>query len=394
MRIFISAGEPSGDLHGANFIRAFRQRNPSATFIGFGGERMEAAGCRLLYPLCQLAVMWFARVLAQAHVFLSLLSQADRFFRHHRPDAVVLIDYPGFHWWLARRAHFHGIPVFYFVPPQLWGWAGWRVEKMRRFVDHVLCSLPFEEAWYHERGVAAQYVGHPFFDELPRQRLDTNFLAEQRADPGPIIGLLPGSRNQEVERNLTTLFRAAGRIHAERPDARFLVACFKSSQRDHVAAYLQKHDPVGSLPVTLHVGRTPEIMELARACVAVSGSVGLELLYRGKPTVVVYRIGRIDLKVCNWFKTSPYISLVNLLAGKEIFPEYLSDRCEAEAVSRHILGWLNDRAAYAAVCGELAALREQVARPGACARAAESVLAILSQNSSAPRPMLPVKISA
>jgi len=104
-----------------------------------------------------------ARPRACSHV-LDLLSRADRYFRQHRPDAVVLIDYPGFNWWLARRAHFHGIPVFYFVPPQLWGWGGWRIEKMRRWVDHVLCSLPFEEGWYKARGVQAKYVGHPFFD--------------------------------------------------------------------------------------------------------------------------------------------------------------------------------------------------------------------------------------
>src|SRR5205085_10056990 len=111
MRIFLSAGEPSGDLHGANLVRTFRKLRSDVECVGFGGERMAEAGCRLLYPLCRLAVMWFARVLAHAPTFLQLLSRADRFFRHHRPDAVVLIDYPGFNWWLARRAHFHGIPV-------------------------------------------------------------------------------------------------------------------------------------------------------------------------------------------------------------------------------------------------------------------------------------------
>ena len=154
MRIFLCAGEPSGDLHGATLVRALRRLHPGVECVGFGGERMEAAGCRLLYPLCRLAVMWFLRVLAHAPTFLHLLSRADRYFRHRRPDAVVLIDYPGFNWWLARRAHFHGIPVFYFVPPQLWGWAGWRVRKMKRYVDHVLCTLPFEVDWYRERGRA------------------------------------------------------------------------------------------------------------------------------------------------------------------------------------------------------------------------------------------------
>jgi lipid-A-disaccharide synthase len=371
MRIFYCAGEPSGDLHGGNLIGSLRALDPTVECVGYGGARMEAAGCRLLYPLCRLAVMWVTRVLAHAPVFLGLISRADRYFRHHRPDAVVLVDFPGLNWWLARRAHFHGIPVFWFVPPQLWGWAGWRVGKMRRFVDHVFCALPFEETWYRDRGVSAEYVGHPYFDELTRQQLDRDFIAEQQARPGVVVGLLPGSRTQEVERNLPTLVRAAAAVHAERPDTRFLVACFKPSHRDMVAASLR----AGDVPIAAVSGRTAEVIQLARACVAVSGSVSLELLYRCKPTAVVYRVSPLDLLICRLLKTSPYISLVNLLAEKELFPEFLSDRCEAEIISRHVLRWLNDPVAYDETCGELAALRDRVATPGACERTARHLLA-------------------
>ena len=369
MRIFLCAGEPSGDLHGANLIRAMQHHRPDLDFVGFGGERMEAAGCRLLYPLCQLAVMFFLRVAMHAPTFLGLLSRADRYFRHHRPDAVVLIDYPGFNWWLARRAHFHGIPVFYFVPPQLWAWAGWRVQKMRRFVDHVLCSLPFEKAWYEERGVTAHFVGHPYFDELHRQRLDQTFL-DQHAGNASTVALLPGSRNQELTRNLPTLLEAASRIYRQRPDVRFLVANYKESQRQTTEAYLRGW----GLPIQTCVGRTPEIIRLARACMAVSGSVGMELLYHGTPSVVVYKISRLDLWVGKKFKTSPYISLVNLLAEKELFPEFLTDRCEAEAMAEHVLGWLNDDERYEAMRRELATLRQGVAQPGACDRTAQYIL--------------------
>jgi lipid-A-disaccharide synthase len=325
--------------------------------------------------------MWFARVLARAHVFLDLLSRADRYFRHRRPDAVILIDYPGFNWWIARRAHFHGIPVFYFVPPQLWGWGGWRVEKMRRWIDHVLCALPFEEQWYQSRGVAAHYIGHPYFDELPEQQLDVRFMAEQRENGGTIIGLLPGSRNQELENNLPTLLRAAGRIYAERPDARFFVACFKSDHQRIVDNYLDRLATTrsGAFPLQTCVGRTPEIIELAHSCIAVSGSVGLELLYRARPSVVLYRIGRVDLKVCNLFKTAPYISLVNMLAGKELFPEFLTDRCEAEAIARHVLHWLKEPKDYQQIRARLSDLRAQVGEPGACERAAKFVLAKIDE---------------
>lgn len=375
MRIFLSAGEPSGDLHGANLLRALRRRWPDAQCMGYGGERMAAAGCQLLYPLCDLSVMWFTRVLALAPLFLDLVSRTDRFFRHHRPDLVILIDYPGFNWWVARRAHFHGIPVVYFVPPQLWAWAGWRVHKMRKSVDLVLCSLPFEEEWYLQRMVAAKYVGHPYFDELSGQRLDMAFVARQQGHGATIVGLLPGSRTQEVERNLSTLVQTAGCIAAARPDTRFLVACFKRSHQERIDRYLDGRN----LPIETHVGRTPEIIHLSRACVAVSGSVGLELLFHAKPSVVVYGISKWDVQLCRWLKTTPFISLVNLLAEKEIYPEFLTNRCPADAIAGHVLHWLDDPAAYQAIRQELSALRQRVGLPGACDRAVEALDPLLER---------------
>jgi lipid-A-disaccharide synthase len=371
MRIFISAGEPSGDIHGSNLIRELKGRRPHLDIVGFGGERMAAAGAKLIFPLVHLAVMGLTRVLANIVSFLDVLSKADRFFRHHRPDAVVLIDYPGLHWWLARRARFHGIPVFYFVAPQLWAWAQWRVKKMRRLVDRVLSTLPFEDAWYRARGVSSEYIGHPFFDELPRQKLDAAFLAAERAKEGDIVALLPGSRNQEVERNLAMLVGAAREIHSARPGTRFLVASFKPSQQKMVDAYLRRYP---ELPIETHVGRTPEILELCKACVSVSGSVALEILYRKKPTVIVYRVGTLTLKFANWYRPIKYICLVNLLADKELFPEFLTDRNDAVAIAGHVRRWLDSPSTYRETVEELAALCRRVAVPGACGRAADAVL--------------------
>jgi lipid-A-disaccharide synthase len=374
MRIFLSAGEPSGDLHAANLVHALRARHPHLECVGFGGDRLAQGGCQLLYPLCDLAVVGFVRVLAHATSFLDLVSRADRYFRHQRPDAVVLIDFPGFNWWIARRAHFHGIPVYYFVPPQLWAWAPWRVKKMQRFVDHVLCTLPFEKAWYQERGVSAHYVGHPYFDELLEQSLDRRFLQEQRQRGGRLVALLPGSRNQEVARNWPMMARAAQRIFAERPDTRFLVASYKDAQRQSVEAQAR----ASNLPLETYVGRTPEIIHLAEACIAVSGSVGLELLWHGTPAAVCYQVSSLDLWLAGKLKTAPFISLVNLLAEKELFPEFLTDRSLHDEMAEQVLTWLNDGSRLQALRAELAALRQRVARPGACERTAEYILATLA----------------
>ena len=184
MHVFISTGEPSGDLHGGNLIRALRQRDPSLSAVGYGGPHMKSAGCDVLFPLTDLALMWFLRVGLNLHRFVALIRKANRYFREKKPDAVIVIDFPGFNWWIARRAHAHGIPVFYFVPPQLWAWAPWRISKMRKWVDHVLCSLPFEAEWYENRGVRATYVGHPFYDEIEGRVLDHDFIQEHQSVSG------------------------------------------------------------------------------------------------------------------------------------------------------------------------------------------------------------------
>ena len=220
MRIFFSVGEPSGDLHGSNLIRRFRKADPKIKCVGFGGPKMAEAGCDLHYDLTQKAVMFLTEVIGQLRFFFSLVDQADEYFSKHQVDAVVLIDYPGFNWWIAKKAKQRGIPVFYFGVPQMWAWAPWRVRKMRKFVDHALCKLPFEVQWFKDRNCKATYVGHPYFDQLDRQSYDGIFLKnhKQSRNGKRLITLLPGSRKQEVTGNLPTLIRSATHISAACPD--------------------------------------------------------------------------------------------------------------------------------------------------------------------------------
>jgi lipid-A-disaccharide synthase len=371
MKFFVSAGEPSGDLHGANLIAAIRSCQPDTQVLGFGGPMMAAAGAELLYPLTELALMGVRRVLRHVPTFFRLADLAERCFRARRPDAVVLIDYPGFNFVLARRAHDLGIPVYYFVPPQLWAWRRGRVRKVRRWCAGVLTALPFEDDWYRSRGVPTHYVGHPYFDELARQRPDAAFLRAERQKGGRVVALLPGSRNQEVAANAGMMLAAAGKIRAGRPDCRFLVAAFA----EHHAAAIRPAAAATGLPVEVHVGRTPEIIELADACVAVSGSVSLELMYRARPTVIVYRMGPLSLWLARRLVKLPFFTLVNLLAGEELFPEIATARDESDRIAGHVLGWLNDAARYGELTGRIAALRDRVAVPGACDRAAAFLLA-------------------
>jgi len=392
MKIFFSVGEPSGDLHGANLIHELRRRRPDCEFVGYGGPRMAAAGCSLHEDLTKLAVMWFARALVNIHKFWNLASRADRFFRHHRPDAVVLIDYPGFNWWIARRAKAHGIPVFYYGAPQLWAWGGWRISKMRRFVDHVLCKLPFEESWYRERGCNATFVGHPYFDQLRGEKLDAAFMERLRSPKGPLVAILPGSRTQEVKGNFGYFLKAAKLVHARVPGARFAVASFKESQAEMV-----RQAVAGSgLPIEVHVGRTAEIIHASDCAMAVSGSVSLELLYHTKPTVILYYISRLAFFVQKFFRKVRYITLVNLLTTSDLFPkrvatydpseptdahvlmpEYLTCEDKSEQVAAHVVEWLTDSARRTGRIGQLAELKERVGHGGASRRAADYMLDVL-----------------
>ncbi len=405
MKIFFSAGEPSGDLHGANLIRELRKLRSDTQFFGYGGPEMAAAGCELHADLTKLAVMWLLRVLLNIHKFLALVSRADRYFRHHHPDAVVLIDYPGFNWWIARRAKAHGIPVYYYCPPQIWAWASWRIKKMRRNVSHILCSLPFEETWFREQGCRATFVGHPFFDEVRRQQLDAAFMESMQAKPGRLVTILPGSRTQEVLHNLKWFLKAAALVHGRIPGVRFAVAAFKPQQAQMARELIASSE--SPIDVQVYVRKTPELMNLAECCLACSGSVSLELLYYKKPTVVLYWISPFAFWVQQFFRRVKYITLVNLLtarelfpadttpyeshdadAGRVLFPEYLTSEDKSLQIASHVIQWLASDDRRESVVAELAKLKARVGHGGASTTAARLIVKELESRQPAvpPRP--------
>ena len=383
MRIFFSVGEPSGDLHAARLVRELKLRAPGVECAGFGGPLMEAAGCQILFRLTELAVMGFLPVIPLIFKFVSLLKTGRQFLDEWRPAAVILIDYPGFNWWMARAAKRLGIPVFYYLPPQLWAWAPWRARRMRKHVDHVLSCLPFEEAWYRRRGIPAEFVGHPFFDEAAEKPLDGDFLKSHSAAAGlprRTVAVLPGSRNHEVSKNFPIQIRVMRRLHRLLPDARFLVAAYKETQRGDCERLLAERAP--ELPVTLHVSKTSEIIELADVCLMVSGSVSLEVLARRTPAVVLFKIGRPFYWFCQVMVTCWSFTLPNLIANRPIMPEFapIGDPRQGtiDTMVQILHRWLTDSVEYDRQIADLGDLRDKVATAGATARAAQAILDRLS----------------
>ena len=376
MHLFFSAGEASGDEHASELMHMLGGRGPLKT-AGFGGPQMEAAGQDQLFPLCDLAVMGIGQIAPQLKTFFRLADEAEAYFETQRPDALVLVDYPGFNWHLAKRAKKHGVPVIYYMPPQLWAWAPWRVRKARRNVDLALSGLPFEADWYRKRGVNVQHVSHPFFDEVAEQVLDNQLVADLRRRGRP-VAILPGSRNSEVHKNFDVQLNVARRLHAEHPDVRFHVAAYKPAH----AAFCEQQiaEPARGLPITVHLGSTSEIIEASEACVAVSGSVSLELLARRTPTTVLYKLTPFFWTTAAVLMTTPYITLPNVLANEAIMPEHKfvrRDDVHAEAMAHDVHDWLSDAAMMEAKVAQLDEWATRVVRPGGTAAAADAIESLL-----------------
>ena len=383
MHVFFSAGEPSGDQHAAHLLQALRSRVPNARFSGFGGVHLEQAGAEVLYPLTDMAVMGITEVLPLLRKFYQVAQMGRRFLVEQRPDAVVLVDFPGFNWHIAKYAKQLGIPVYYYCPPQLWAWAAWRIKKVRKYVDCVLSVLPFEAEWYRNRGVRVEYVGHPFFDEVAEKQLDESFCRDLRASSPQLVGFLPGSRRSEVTRNFPAMLEVARRIHRDHPEVRFPVACYKESQMDYCVAEMKKFD--NSLPLDFFVGRTSEIIATMDCCLMVSGSVSLEILARGKPAAVTYRPNLTTYLFGKAVVQIKYMSLTNLMVDREMLPEFLYVyNVPKHAARMHAVldRWLRDPQEMQAVSRDMDALRREIVQTGGVTKAAETVLKLLGQEPS------------
>ncbi|KAA1260843.1 Glycosyl transferase [Rubripirellula obstinata] len=385
-RIFFSVGEPSGDQHAARFITELAKIDPSIEMVGFGGPEMQRAGCRIDLDLTQHAVVGLLEVLPKIRQFFGFADQAEAVFAKGDIDAVVLVDFPGFNWHIAKRAKRYGIPVHYYCPPQLWAWAPWRIRKMRRSVDHVWSVLPFEHQYFQERGLNSTYIGHPFFDSVAETKLDSQLMTEfsKATDDGsPIVAVLPGSRGHEVRGNFPIMLQAIRRLHQRYPNARFAVAACRDTQGLWCRDQLTVDDQ--ALPIDFYVGKTSEIIEAAQCAMMVSGSVSLELMARRTPAAVIYRVGRFLHTVGSRLIQVDSLTLPNLIAGRKIFPEFVSVGATDPAVdflTESIDSMLGDQFYFHSLLRDLDRLRSDFAAPGASAKLAQAIFQKLEPGSA------------
>jgi len=380
LRVFIVAGEPSGDLYAADLAAAIARLRPGSTIEGVGGPRMAAAGVRLVADLVSDPVMGVWPVVRRAPQFFVLFRDLLERFEADPPDVVVGVDYPGLNLRLARAAKARGVPFVLYVAPQVWAWAPWRMTKLARDVTRVLCILPFEEALFRAGGASAAFVGHPLFEHLAKRTRDDAFGAALRADldGAPLVALLPGSRRAEVRGNFPILLDAAARVAAMRPRTRFVVPLAAERLRPLVEAVRGR----GVDLVLAPPGRGDDAMAAADAAIAVSGTVTLHLAAHGTPAVVVYRASAAGRALAKLLVVSPFFSLPNLLCGERVQPEFLASPGDAGAIANACLSMLPGGADRGAAVAALADVRGRMTSPGVADRAARWVVATAKQRRS------------
>ncbi|MBI4832877.1 MAG: lipid-A-disaccharide synthase [Candidatus Lindowbacteria bacterium] len=378
-RIFIVAGEASGDKHAANLVRAMRTVMPGVRAEGLGGERMQQAGCDLRADLVAVAVMGFVQVVAKLPFFRRLLAETTEYLRQNRPDALVLVDYPGFNLRLAAAAKKLGIPVAYYISPQIWAWRPGRIHKIARLVDKMIVIFPFEEELYRKVNVDVTYVGHPLLDSFSEAELDARFLdGMDIPDPSAVFGILPGSRKQEIRAVLPTLVETAKIIAARMPQARFLIPCSSQGNMELTKTIVGE----SGIPARLFVGKVYDVARASRCCMVVSGTATLEVAWFLTPLVVVYKTGHLAWLLGRRLLRVPHISLINILAGREIVPEMLQYRMRPELLAARVTELCREGDERRVVIEELKGVREKLGAPGASLRAARAVCELIERTSA------------
>ena len=395
--IFISAGEASGEHYGALLIEELKRQlsksRQAAIFFGMGGPKMEAAGLDRVVRAEDMAVMGITEVVRHLPRIYREFRRLKRSVRDRRPDVAILIDFPDIHFKLAEEFHRLGVPVIFFVSPQLWAWKKHRIQLVQKYVDRMLVIFPFEEPFYRERGVSAEFVGHPLAELPPPAITREQFAAENDLNPDKTwIGILPGSRAKEIRDNLPEMLKAARELAGRRTRGTLqfilpLAATLNAAQRNLVQGLVGAHSE--GLAVRLVSDARAALLH-ARVSIVASGTATVEAALIGNPFVVVYRVSPVTYAIARRVVTVPHVAMANLIAGKRVVPELIQTEFTASNIVRQLQPLLPDGPRRESMIQELAAIRSLLSAParngepagGAIGRVAEISLELLAAKSS------------
>ncbi len=375
MKYYLIAGEASGDLHASNLMRAIKEEDSDADFRFYGGDKMATVGGTLVKHYKHLAYMGFIPVLLHLRTILSNMCRCKQDIVAWQPDVLILIDYPGFNLDIAKYVKSHtSIPIYYYISPKIWAWKEYRIKNIKRDVDKLFSILPFEVDFFRKHDYPIHYVGNPCVDAVEE------YLSEQKKssvsvlpDSKPIIALLAGSRRQEIKDNLAKMIRAASTF----TDYRLVIAGAPNIEE----AYYRKYIPADS-DVTIVFGKTYDVLRHSTAALVTSGTATLETALLNIPQVVCYytACGRLVSFLRRLFLKVPYISLVNLIADKEVVEELVADRMTEENITRSLADILPDGARHPVMLDEYAEVRRILGSSGASHRAAKQIVESVAEN--------------
>ena len=378
IRILLSSGEASGNLYASELLRELRKRAPSIEAFGLGGARSKAQGAALLLDLEEISVIGLVEVVRKIPALRRAMNRLSEEARKRKPDAAILVDFSGFHLRLAKRLRAMGVPILYYVSPQVWAWRRGRIRRIRELVDEMLVILPFEEAFYREEGVRVRYVGHPLVDLVEPALTRATFCSGLGLDPArPIVLLLPGSRRREIELHVPVLREVVETLGRERPELQIVISRAPTVAASWIEAAL------GETTSKVHLleGGTYDGMKHAAVAVVASGTATVEAALSETPMVVVYRLGRLTYALGRPFVGVPFFSMVNLIAGRRLVPELIQRDMTPEAIQAQVEALLEPGAAEEMKRG-LREVKAKLGGKGASARAAEAVLTFIESRQS------------
>ncbi len=378
-KIFISAGETSGDMHGSNLMLEIHKKNPSIKFYGLGRNKMSEAGLQCIRDMSSQSVMWL-QSLKKIPGLWKIFKDCYRFFDEEKPELLILIDYVGFNLYLAKAAKKRNIPVMYYISPQLWAHGSWRIKKIKKFVDRMVVVYPFEETFYTNGGVSAKYVGHPLFDELNAKDIDTNLIEKIKGGgQKTVISLLPGSRKQEIRTLLPILLETATAIHEKIPSVKFLLSCSNKRNLELIEGITKRFASANNkrLSIEIVTEKISEVIKSSSLCICNSGTVTLEIANYQIPMVACYRVSPFAYFASKPHIDTPYICLVNAIAEREVVPEKTMYRDDYKWLASHATELLlNEEKREACIAG-LKEVTSLIGSPGASAKAADEALSMI-----------------
>lgn len=327
-KILVSAGELSGDIHGGNLIKELKNLIPEVKISAIGGDNMNAAGAELLYHIKDTSFMGFSEIIKHFPSIIKIWRNTLNFLDDRNPDIVVLIDYPGFNLRLAKAAKKRGISVVYYITPQLWAWHEARIEKIKKYVDKVICIFPFEKMWYKEHGLDITFVGHPLLDKIDTSKSSAKIQSEKASY---LIGLFPGSRIQEVEKHLPTMISAIKILKEEFQNLEAAVGMAPGLNYESLKNRFQ-YEWLYWLR-----NKNEDIMKQSDLLIVSSGTASLEAVIYRTPMIVIYKISPISFWIGKRVVKVPYIAVANLIAGRQGIPELIQDRATPENISKEAM---------------------------------------------------------